>query len=120
MELKDFVKHTILDIAAGIQEANTEAIARNINLKANPSPIYFRNNGNVEYMPGSGQSDTTKQVEMIKFDVAVTTSGTITGEAGAGINIAGMRLGGSGEVSDEEENISRIKFEVPVLMPSIN
>jgi hypothetical protein len=118
MKLKDFVKHTILDIATGIQEANDEAISMKIDLKANPKPIYFRGPGNVEYMPDSGSRDDTKQVEMIKFDVAVTSTGTVSGEAGAGINVAGFKVGGSGEVKNENENISRIKFEVPVLLPS--
>jgi len=118
MDLKDFVKHTILDIAAGIQEANEEAASKNIDLKANPKPIYFRSEGNVEYMPSTTARDDTKQVEMIKFDVAVTSTGTITGEAGAGINVAGFKVGGSGEVKDENENVSRIKFEIPVLLPS--
>ncbi len=117
MELKDFVKHTILDIAAGIQEANEAAVAQGIDFKANPKPIYFRSEGNVEYMPSSTGRDT-KQVEMIKFDVAVTSTGTITGEAGAGINVAGFKVGGAGEVKDENENVSRIKFEVPVLLPT--
>ncbi len=119
MELKDFVKHSILDIAKGIKEANEEALEGDIGLIVNPCPIYFRSAGHVEYAPGGKKDGRTKHVEMIKFDVAVTTSGSATAEGGGGINVAGIKLGASGEVTDEKENGSRIKFEIPVVMPTI-
>jgi hypothetical protein len=54
---------------------------------------------------------------MIDFDVAVTSSSSASGNVGGGINVAGFELGGKGEVNDGNENVSRIKFQIPVRLP---
>lgn len=42
----------------------------------------------------------------------------MSGDIGADINVAGVKIGGSGEVSDEHESVSYIQFEIPVALPS--
>lgn len=118
MELKDFVKHTILDISKAIKEANDEATSQGLDIKVNPLNVYEATSGRLEhFIPHSGSS-SNRTIEKIKFDVAVTTGGSMSGDAGAGINVAGIKIGGSGSVKGEHENISRIAFEVPVVMPA--
>lgn len=55
---------------------------------------------------------------MIDFDVAVTSSNKTNGEVGSSINIAGFKVGAGGDVSDGLENVSRIKFQIPVSFPN--
>jgi len=93
MELKDFVKNTLVSIAGGVEEATKEQQEKN-------------KRGTFSIRRGE------KEADYINFDVAVTTasekSGKATGEAK--ILIAGGGL--EGQISQSTENISRVKFKV--------
>lgn len=116
MELKDFVKQTILDIATAIQEANKEAKEQSIEAIVNPSNIVRKGDPSQYYNPRSQDRDMY-QVENIEFDVAVTTSGSIEGGMKGGINVVGIELGGGGKVVDQSSKASHIKFTIPVVFP---
>jgi len=119
MELKEFIKETILDIALAINDANKEAIEKGIDLLVNPFPLFEHSKGYTEtYKDTNGTQTDRKRVEMIDFDVAVTSSNTSGGELGSSISIAGFKVGAGGEISDGLENVSRIKFQIPVSFPN--
>lgn len=108
MELKTFIKQSLLDISEAIdeiQENNSSGIVVN--------PI-ASNNGknNLTYVNGKSVS-----IKEIKFDVAVIASNDIKAEGGGGINVIGAKFGASGEVLDKNETASRIQFEIPVAFP---
>jgi len=91
MELKDFVKNTLLSIHDGMKEAGK-----------NPG-------GSDKFVIDTyGETDS----KFIHFDVAVTTSteksGKVKGEGK--IFIAGVSAGG--EAKHTSENVSRVKFKV--------
>jgi DNA topoisomerase VI subunit B len=56
-------------------------------------------------------------VQMIKFDVAVTTERSSDAKAGGGIRVAGIGFGGDLAASDKDTSLSRVSFEVPVTFP---
>lgn len=118
MELKDFIKQTLIDIAGAIKEANENS---DTNIIVNPkqtgggaetSEFAYK-----EEAQGGGTEDT-RPIQKVKFDIAVTTGGSIQGGAGAGITVVGLKVGGSGEVTDKHQNESRIQFEIPVALPN--
>jgi len=53
----------------------------------------------------------------VDFDVAVTTDALTDAKGGASIKIAGMGVGGGGGASDRDTVVSRIKFQVPIVLP---
>lgn len=110
MELKTFIKQSLLDIAGAIKEVNQDTTT---NMKVNPTELVGDSGLSVETDNGE-----YTQVQKIKFDVAVTIGNNLKGDVGAGINVAGLKIGGSGEVTDEHEKVSRIQFEVPVALPT--
>ncbi len=118
MELKEFIKQSIMDIASAVQEANIESNESGINMLVNPTNIYSGHANERSYTMEEHSEKTTRYIEEISFDVAVTTGGEIAGKAGAGINIASIQIGGGGEVSDTHENVSRLKFSIPVALPA--
>ena len=119
MELKEFVKETILDIAMAINDANKEASEKGLDLLVNPFPLFEHSKGYTEtYKDTNGTQTDRKRVEMIDFDVAVTSSNKTDGELGSSISIAGFKVGAGGGVSDGLENVSRIKFQIPVSFPN--
>ena len=117
MELKDFIKQTLIDIAGAIKEVNED---RTTNIIVNPKDMHGGpKDSSYAYLPDDdGLAKDNRPVQNIKFDVAVTTGGSMQGDLGAGINVAGLKIGGSGEVTDEHQNISRIQFEIPVALPN--
>lgn len=118
MELKDFIKQSIMDIASAVQETNIDAKSNGINMLVNPINIYAGHVNERAYTVEGDSENTRRYIEEISFDVAVTTGGEIAGNAGAGINIASIQIGGGGEVKDKHENISRLKFSIPVALPA--
>ncbi len=109
MELKTFIKQSLLDIAGAIKEVGEDT---STNMVVNPSDVAGGRGKIVKVSEG-------KYIDLqhIKFDVAVTIGNNARGDVGAGINIAGLKIGGAGEVSDEHETASRIQFEIPIALP---
>ena len=110
MELRDFIKTTLTDIAFGIIDAqNTEGVGGLIA----PDGI-----GGHTFPPDSGvvhESRITSTV--VKFDVAVTAEQSKTGEAGASLRIAVVEAKLGGQIEGKDTRVSRIQFSVPLVMP---
>lgn len=104
MELKAFVKQTILDVFEAVQEAGNE-IANNPERKGAIVPVW----GGIEH--------TSSHEHMLKFDVAVTASDIQRGQAGGGIKVLGIGVNAQGEKQKKGEEVSRVTFSIPVALP---
>lgn len=93
MDLKNFVKQTLLEITGGLKEANHE-------LKGSGADFILPQQGPV------GKEGT------IVFDVAVTVTSEDSKTGGGGIKIAVVNLGGELKGTEKHESISRIKFSI--------
>jgi hypothetical protein len=116
MELKDFIKQSIIEISEAVKEVNEHFDSNNVNTIVNPENIYPSTDARSYTMPE--QNSETRYIEDIDFDVAVTTGGEISGEAKGGIKILSFEAGGGGSVIDSQENVSRMKFTIPVCLPT--
>lgn len=114
MELKDFIKQVLSDIAGGITEAQTEDqttawIVPTCVIGSNVEKVCTTKG----YIP----------VRNIDFDVAVT-SGTNTKSSDGmtgGIKVVELfHIGGKSqeESSAIQQNVSRVKFSIPMMLPS--
>ncbi|MFB6453737.1 hypothetical protein ACE38W_00575 [Chitinophaga sp. Hz27] len=100
MDVKDFVKASLLEIFQGIAEAQKE-----IREKNHPGSI-----NNTDY--------TTRQSNNIEFDIAVTVSNSDKKEVDGKLSIASIFMaGGSLEKASDHNVVSRIKFSIPVTYP---
>ena len=109
MELKEFIKAAIIDITEAVSELQSELNNGAIVNPTLPNPIALKTlTVNEEIRP----------IEQLSFDVAVTASESsgIDGAAKAGISIFGAKVGT--ESSARTENISRLSFSVPIVLPS--
>lgn len=109
MELKDFVRDTITQIADGILEAQEKAKGEDGKYRYLPSPVQYYS----EKEKNTPQQRNGEMVEKIEFDVAVTTNFSAQGEGEAKIYVAEASL--SGEL--EHSKMARIKFHVFVQWP---
>lgn len=90
MELKDFIKQTIIQITDGLREGHQ----------------YIEENGY-----GKGVNDA--KGKEISFDVAVTSNEEETTGIGGKISVANiLNVGGKGENISKASNVSRIQFKM--------
>jgi hypothetical protein len=120
MDLKDFVKESIVQIAKGIEEANSELSES----QAMVNPLYIRaNSENAQVYGRTMQRDDgyaepdSKVVEKVSFDVAVVAESGEQGSAGAKLSIASIGFGVNGQTESSNKSESRIKFSIPVVYP---
>lgn len=109
MKLQDFVTETLKQIINGVKEAQAESKESGAVI----SPDSHLSYDNKKYLFCSG-----KLVEHVEFDVAVTTSEAKETKAGLGIFVVGIGVGARGKSDSSSISISRIKFSVPLVLPS--
>ena len=112
MELKEFVKTAIQDITNAVSELQSELKNGSIFSPSMPSAI-----ANSTVMdPDNGSIN--RKISNIDFDVALTVgdSGTIESGGKVGIQIFSAKIGG--ENKSHTENVSRITFTIPVVLPT--
>lgn len=102
MDLKEFVKTSLIEILGGVKEA--QAAVREEDGSINP-PHYGQPKGLT--VPGG------VELQYVDFDVAVTASEG--SELSGGISVVG--IGAKGSTAELSSSVSRIKFRVPVGLP---
>jgi hypothetical protein len=116
MELQDFIKNTLVQIARGIENAATE-------LKGSKAIVNPRNvrTGGVQDEHIYGYLNTNKKffkvVQKIEFDVAVTAEKTKETKGGMGISVGSIAVGTQGRSENAGSTVSRIRFSVPIVLP---
>lgn len=121
MQLKDFVSQTLIQIIEGVAEAqeHTRATDGYIDQRDRVNPKLM---DRADHAP-KGKYYTTQMgelVQMVKFDVAVTTEKSSNAKAGGGIRVAGVGFGGDVAAGDKDTSLSRVSFEVPLAFPRKN
>lgn len=96
MQLKDFIKSTLVSIATGVDEASEEIKTKDTRIKD------FR------IMHGSDGLEK----RYVEFDVAVTTSMEVSGKIKGGGNVIVASMDVQGGLRNNEGNINRIRFNV--------
>jgi hypothetical protein len=103
MDLKDFVADVISQIQDGVTEAINRHDRRKTVGRINPK------------FPEDNWKDL---VQKIDFDIAITATGKTSGEGGGGIQVYFFNASGKLSKSHENSMTNRIKFTIPVALPS--
>ena len=120
MELKDFVKESIVQIVKGIEEANNELSDSD----AMVNPFYMQAHSDAAQSYGRTKVRDTdytnhdsKIIEKVNFDVAIVVEAGKQGSGGAKLSIASISIGGNAKIESSNKSESRIKFSIPVVYP---
>lgn len=113
MELREFIKTALVDIVSAVRETQEE-----VKDYATIAPLLSGGSNTSAVMMAEGIA----HVSNIDFDVAVTTETKENAETGieAGIKVASIfKLGADSKdvATETSQNISRIRFTIPVLLP---
>ena len=114
MELKEFIKTALMDIVSAVKETQEE-----VKEYATIAPL---TDSGGEKSSAIKQKDGVAHVSNMDFDVAVTTETKGNTENGikVGIKVASVfNIGASSKdnATETSQNISRIRFTIPVLLP---
>ena len=109
MELKEFIKGVLRDVTDAVSESQKE-----LSNGAVVSPMDTNNDLKAYVMKG----DKYRTVSDIDFDIAVTVSAESDkgGNIGGSIRVLSASLGGKVAVTNEE--VSRVKFSIPIVFNS--
>lgn len=104
MEIKEFIKETLVEIQQGVQEAINECKDSKTNGVINP-------------VWGKANDINSSYVKDVKFDIAVTVTDKASDDVKGGIKVMGIGLGGGRTKDQETGNMSRIQFSIPIVPP---
>lgn len=104
MELHEFIRETLSQIIRGITEAQQSDSITSTSGAIVPS--------------GQGLSDKDYFNQEVNFDIAVTTQSGTESKGGIGIFVGPVTLGSSGKSDQSTDSTNRIKFAVPIYLPS--
>lgn len=109
MELKEFIKTAIINITEAVSDLQKELDNGTV-----VNPTLFQG----EHGKSIVINNDVRMIERLNFDVAVTASESsgLEGGAKAGISIFGAKVGT--ETNAKTENVSRLTFSIPLVLPS--
>lgn len=114
MQLDKFISNSLKSIIKGIKESQDFAVENGARI--NP----YVGNWDVEKQLTTyyKNQDGARAVSKIEFDIAVTTTSSQETGGEGGINVYSLKIGG--KLSDKEikESVSRIKFNLNVVLPN--
>lgn len=116
MELKDFIKESLVQVNLAIEESNKEL--KDSTAVINPNNFVVYSEGSQVY--GRKSTDLKHQakvVHKIEFDVAVYAESDEQKSGGAKISIASIGLGVKAQEGTSNKSESRLKFSIPVIYP---
>jgi len=104
MDLQQFVAQTLVQIANGVKNAQEHVKSAG---------------GIVNPLRASDQDPImSPNTSFIEFDVALTVTEGSDSKGGIGIFVADIGLGAQGRSRSATESVSRIKFKVPMFLPT--
>lgn len=113
MELKQYVKETLLQIIDGVKEAQEEALEKGAII----NPVNIRGgNATNEYI---NINDNSVCVNNIDFEVEISTTDETNTTTGVGIYVAGLGLGTKNNDKGKNLATNKLAFSVPTTLPTI-
>ncbi|EPM7950998.1 TPA: hypothetical protein ACP5TT_004458 [Vibrio parahaemolyticus] len=120
MELQQFISTALVQIAKGIESASEEL--KDSSAIVNPRNVVGTGGADGQKVYGYLADDSTrklrKAVQLIDFDVAVVAAEGSTTKGGLGIKVGGIGIGAQGQSEDKTTSESRIKFSIPMVLPT--
>lgn len=116
MELSDFISKTINEIVVGINKAKEDSAEGNYVI--NPTFRELdRPSTNVKYVVSE---NTHRVITPIDFDIAVTATTISETGLGGGAKIPIISVNANNSVTEKGENISRVKFTINIMLPTVD
>lgn len=107
MELKTFIKQSLIEIVEAVSEAGKTVAEHGARLNPNAEGWADDYSGHVN----------PADLQQVDFEVAVTAEDTTGIDGKAGIKVFSFEIGGGGSHQAAVGSVSKIRFSVPILLP---
>lgn len=114
MELKDYIAETLVQITAGIIEAQERL--QSLDVIVNPGKT-FGTNGNLWIGKKHEHGPVLRRVQEVEMKIGVVSSEEVKGDGGAKMHLGVLSLGAGLEERGIEQNENYVKFTIPVSFP---
>ena len=112
MELKEFVKDTLVQIVTGVKEA--QDVVKETNAEISPTGLRWQGGEQTPIIFKEGRGI----VQIVEFDIALTATKGKSAQGGVKVFGGVINLGAKGKAEEAKAAANRIKFTVPILLPS--
>ena len=113
MELREFIKETLLQLMQGVKDAQDET--KDLDAVINPETVSI--GGDRVY---TAINNTNRMVQYVSFEIGLTSTTDDSIKKGIGVNLGGvLNTGGGKDHKDSNSSATKISFEIPVVLPSI-
>ena len=113
MDLKEFVKEALSQVAAGVEEAQADVLDRGGFV--NPAHRPDSRSSNEAHF---GVLENGQNIFLVDFDVSVTVAEETGKSGGAKLQVASfVKLGGDVDANTSSTATNRISFKVPMALP---
>lgn len=109
MELKEFVKETLLQIIQGVGDAQDEA--EEYGAAINPGKI--TGNGIAQ----SGYNNKPCTVQNVDFEVVLSSATNESSKKGIGVMLESIGVGANKNTDGNNSTVTNIKFSIPIILP---
>ena len=116
MELQEFVAEALSQIIQGVKSAQKTSSELGATINPEIPNHRLEKHGLMSITKTAG--DKSNPVLFVEFDTAVTIVEGDGVKAGAGISVFGSNIGVGIGTKDESSTVSRIKFKIPIILPS--
>lgn len=111
MDLQEFLSEAITQVVNGVADAQQKTAGSS----AKVNPEFLKRGGE----PDMGFTPTTEgMASVLRFDIALTTTEGTDTKGGIGVATGIFNLGSAGASSAENSTVSRVQFNVPVVLPN--
>ncbi len=109
MELKDFIKETLVQITDGVIAASEECASKG----ARVNPL-------MTSTAGIAQTQFNNSASVVGFHVTLCASSGKTESSGIGVFLANIGIGASGIHKEQDGASTKIDFSIPIELPHFN
>lgn len=109
MELKDFIKETLIQITNGVAEA--QKAVKDTGCLINPAG--YNNQRYIE----EGDNSNMRGVQKITMSIAITVTEGNENKAGLGVVSGFFTAGTATKSNDVSSTVNRIEFDIPISLP---
>lgn len=115
MELNEFISNTLMQIAEGVQLSQKRFAE--LGGAVNPSHLQ-QVSGDIPYGKDVAVRGYAKILCNVQFEVSLTSDNTTNTNGGIAVLFGAFSLGGKQGTESKDVALNRVKFNIPIVLPS--
>ncbi len=110
MNVKEFVRSVLVQIADGVNAANEDFAEKRISAEVNPAGATDESRGSTHFV-------SVRDTHEVSFDIAITVEMSGSSEQGDFLLVVPGGIKGAEQGGTSSSNVSRVGFRVPLKLP---